>query len=183
MVHGVEPLFPFDLAEATYMVPKQDTMTTPELIALRARQLRKRPEDLDAIKERVLKSRYASVRQFEEKFANTIHNYDLRPGDLVLVRNSRVEMSLDRKSKPRWFGPLIIVRKTAGQSYIFAELDGSVSQTRYAAFRLIPYYSRSRLSISLDEFLHFPTNTHEPDDIPEPPMTGLPASVGSVDEE
>ena len=40
MVHGVEPLFPFDLAEATYLSPSIDApMTTEELIARRAIQL------------------------------------------------------------------------------------------------------------------------------------------------
>jgi len=50
IAHGVEPLFPFDLAEATYMCPPQDAPTAPDdLIALRARQLQKRPEDLATI--------------------------------------------------------------------------------------------------------------------------------------
>jgi hypothetical protein len=39
IAHGVEPLLPFDLAEATYMVPLQSAMSTTELIALRAHQL------------------------------------------------------------------------------------------------------------------------------------------------
>jgi hypothetical protein len=39
IAHGVEPLLPFDLAEATYMVPPQSAMSTTELIALRACQL------------------------------------------------------------------------------------------------------------------------------------------------
>jgi hypothetical protein len=37
IVHVVEPLLPFDLTEATYMVPPQSAMSTTELIALRAR--------------------------------------------------------------------------------------------------------------------------------------------------
>jgi hypothetical protein len=41
IAHGVEPLLPFDLAEATYMVLPQSTMSTTELIALRAQQLQK----------------------------------------------------------------------------------------------------------------------------------------------
>jgi hypothetical protein len=32
IAHGVEPLLPFDLAEATYMVPPQSAMSTTELI-------------------------------------------------------------------------------------------------------------------------------------------------------
>jgi hypothetical protein len=34
IAHGVKPLRPFDLAEATYMVPLQSAMSTTELIAL-----------------------------------------------------------------------------------------------------------------------------------------------------
>jgi hypothetical protein len=41
IVHGVEPLLLFDLAEATYMVLPQSAMSTTELIALQARQLQK----------------------------------------------------------------------------------------------------------------------------------------------
>jgi hypothetical protein len=43
IAHGVKPFLPFDLAEATYMVPLQSAMSTTELIALQARQLQKRP--------------------------------------------------------------------------------------------------------------------------------------------
>jgi hypothetical protein len=42
IVHGIEPLFPFDLAEATYMLPTQNgPISTIDLLALRARQLEK----------------------------------------------------------------------------------------------------------------------------------------------
>ena len=53
MVHGVEPLFPFDLSEATFLVPVPDTddITTPTLIAWQARQLQKHQEDIDTIRE------------------------------------------------------------------------------------------------------------------------------------
>jgi hypothetical protein len=34
IAHGVEPLLPFDLAEATYMVPLQSAMSTTRLIVL-----------------------------------------------------------------------------------------------------------------------------------------------------
>lgn len=66
------------------------------------------------------------------------------PGALVLVRNSRVEKELDQKMKPRYLGPMVVVRHTFGGSYILAELDGLVSKMRYAAFHLIPYYLHKR---------------------------------------
>jgi hypothetical protein len=100
IVHGVEPLLPFDLAEATYMVPLQSAMSTTELIALRARELQKRPEGLDTIWDHVIKAHFTSIRQFKKKHANTIRTYQFAPGNLVLVRISRIEASLDRKTKP-----------------------------------------------------------------------------------
>ena len=48
IAHGVEPLLPFDLAEATDLAPKMDqVMSTEELIAQRAKMLQKRPQDLE----------------------------------------------------------------------------------------------------------------------------------------
>jgi hypothetical protein len=38
---------------------------------------------------------------------------------------------------------MIVLRKTLGCSYLLAELDGSVSKLRYAAFHLIPYHPRT----------------------------------------
>jgi hypothetical protein len=41
MVHGIEPLFPFDLTEATFLVPIPDTdrISTSALLAFHAQQL------------------------------------------------------------------------------------------------------------------------------------------------
>jgi hypothetical protein len=41
MVHGIEPLFPFDLAEATFLVliPDTDRISTSTLLAFRTCQL------------------------------------------------------------------------------------------------------------------------------------------------
>ena len=47
MAHSVHPLLPFNISEATYLAPPQDLgMLTEELVALRAQQLAKRPEDI-----------------------------------------------------------------------------------------------------------------------------------------
>ncbi|KIJ07502.1 hypothetical protein PAXINDRAFT_33858, partial [Paxillus involutus ATCC 200175] len=135
MVHGVELLFPFDLAEATYLVPLPDA----DPFSTTARQLQKRQVDLDGIRSKVLKSRFASIKQFEETFKNRIKVYDFSPGSLVLVRNSRVEKELNQKTKPRYTGPMVVLCRTTGGSYLLAELDGSVSKLRFAAFHLLPY--------------------------------------------
>ena len=141
MAYGVEPLLLFDLVEATFLVPiETPAMSTMELIAHRVRQLQKCAEDLARIHDRVLQARYASVKHFLERFRHTVQDFDFAPGVLVLVRNSRVAKELDQKTKPRYLGPMVIVRRTYGGSYILAELDGTVSKIRYAAFRLLPYH-------------------------------------------
>ncbi|KIJ06529.1 hypothetical protein PAXINDRAFT_91864 [Paxillus involutus ATCC 200175] len=157
MAHGVKPLFPFDLAQATFLVPppESDSLDTTALITFRARQLQKRREDIDAIREKVLKSRFQSIKQFEQTFKNHIKDYNFAPGSLVLVRNTRVEKELNRKTKPRYLGPMLVVRRTKGGSYMLAELDGSISKLRYAAFRLLPYHARSRISVPVTSIVGF----------------------------
>ena len=150
MVHGVHPLLPFDIVEATYLVPKQDFgISTEELIATRARQLSKRPDDLDNMQAIVTRTRRQNLRRFEQQHRSRIVDFDFQPGSLVLVRNTRVEESLNRKTKPRYLGPMVVLRKTIGTSYVVSELDGSESLLRVAGFRLVPYLSRTRTTVPL----------------------------------
>ena len=160
MAHGVEPLLPFDLAEGTFMTEALDApLSTTELIATRARALLRRPADLQLVHERVLKARLTSAAAFSAKYENTITEQVFDTGALVMVRNSRVHADLNRKTKPRYLGPMVVVRRTQGGSYILSELDGSVSALRYAAFRLVPYYPRSHISIPVTQLVSY-TDEH-----------------------
>ena len=166
MAHGVHPILPFDIIESTYLSPPQDSgMTTEDLIALRACQLEKRPEQLEEMRAVVTKSRVRNLEQFEKKHLSRIVDFDFKPGALVLVRNTRVEDSLNRKTKPRYLGPMVVVRKTPGTSYIVAELDGSQSNVRVAGFRLIPYFPRTTGSYPVAE--EFDGNNDKSWDDPE----------------
>jgi hypothetical protein len=148
MAHGIEPILPFDITLATFLVPDiARPLSTVDLLAIRTRQLQKRPDDLEAIHDQIVKSRFDSVRQFERTYENTIRDYNFLPGALVLVRNSSIETDLGRKSKPRYVGPMIVVRRSTNGAYRLAELDGAVSKLRFAAFRIVPYHARSRTSI------------------------------------
>jgi hypothetical protein len=121
MAHGTEPLLPFDLTLATFLVPDLiKPMPTEDLIATQACQLLKRDDDLDRIHDSILKARFASVRQFERQFENTISSYNFKPGNLVLVQNSASESDLGRKTKPRYLGPMVVIRHSRTSCYDFS---------------------------------------------------------------
>jgi hypothetical protein len=75
MMHGVESIFLFNLAEATFLVPleRRGALTTTELIAWCVRQLQKCTEDLEAIRERVVAACFTSIREFERRFRTTFN--------------------------------------------------------------------------------------------------------------
>jgi hypothetical protein len=149
MAHGIEPLFPFNLTEATCLVPIPDTyrISTSTLLAFHTCQLQKRIEDLESIKECVLKSHFASIKKFEAVFKSRIKDYDFQPGSLVLAQNSRIEKELNRKMKLRYMGPMVVLRQMTSGSYMLAELDGVVSNLRFATFHLVPYHARTNFTI------------------------------------
>jgi hypothetical protein len=151
--HGYPPLLPIDALHLTFAWDAKP-MTTEELTLARLRMMEKRPEDEALILERVARSRWRNKERFEREHAHTLFRGDVAPGTLVLVRNTAIEKDLDRKHKPRWLGPLVVVeRRSQSGSYVLAELDGTVLATRFAAFRIIPYHQREGLTFRLDEFL------------------------------
>jgi hypothetical protein len=90
----------------------------------------------------IAKSRFRSKEYFEKHFKRRIKTQTFSPGDLVLVRNNRVEDELNKKTKPRYLGPYEVVQQTKGGSYVLKELDGTVSRRGVAAFRLTGSYPR-----------------------------------------
>jgi hypothetical protein len=157
IAHGTEPLFPFDLSEATFMAPSPSGMlSTADLIAQRAIYLQKRPEELERIRQKLHKARIGSAKDYEDRVKASMRDFKFDPGSLVLVRNSKFDNSIGSKAKPRYHGPLVVVRRTQGGSYILAELDGSVSKLRHAAYRLFPYTPRSTVRVPVTSITRMP---------------------------
>ena len=99
-----------DIAEATYLCPLLTSeVSTQELLVYRARQLQKWPDDLNCIHGKVYKTCLDTVRRFEERFRNSIKDFKFMKGDLVLVRNNKINMELDRKMKPQYIGPMVVI--------------------------------------------------------------------------
>ena len=142
-VTGTHPIMPLDIAEATYLLPTANKMiSTTELITQRAIALQKRPEQISRLRSKVYASRVRAAELYEEHHAHTTKAFDFKPGRLVLMRNTAIEKSLNRKMRARYLGPLVVISRNRGGAYIVAELDGAVHDRPIAAFRLIPYLAR-----------------------------------------
>jgi hypothetical protein len=145
LLHATDPLLPLDIAEATFLVEDfKSGMSTEDLLELRARQLAKHPEDVERAAEILHKSRFSSKKQFEERFIKRLARELHKPGDLVLMRNSKIEMSHNRKAFQRYLGPYEIEERTMKNNYRLKELDGTklTGIGTVARFRILPYISR-----------------------------------------
>jgi len=152
--HGVEPLLPFDIMEATFLTAKfSNQLSTASLLAICARMLQKHNEDLAKIHDCVLAAHYTSTREFERKNINCIVDYDFKTGELILVLNKKIEPNIGRKCKPHYFGPMVVVTQLQNGAYILLEVDGAISHLKFVVFCFILYQAQSRKCLEITEFV------------------------------
>jgi hypothetical protein len=145
---GSHPLLPLDIAEATYLQPPPHSiLSSTDLITRRTITLQKRSTNLEQLYSKVYTARLEAVKRFELVHQRTIRDYNFVKGDLVLMRNTQIEKSLNRKMRPRYLGPLIIIDRNYGGAYVLCELDGSVLHRPVAAFRILPYLARKSIPL------------------------------------
>jgi hypothetical protein len=81
MAHSIEPILPFNITFATFLVPDlTKPLSTADLITTQACQLKKYKDDLAAIQDNILKSRITSIQQSKCQYENTIQDFNFKPG-------------------------------------------------------------------------------------------------------
>jgi len=148
MLTGAHPILPLDAKEATWLVdPPIGVMSEEEMIGMRARALAKHRIHVEEMRSRIDQDKLKRLQTYEKDFEAVIKDYKFQPGDLVLMRNTAIEKSLDKKMKARYNGPMIVVRIAKRGAYILAEMTGAVLQHKVAKFRVVPYYARRKIDI------------------------------------
>jgi hypothetical protein len=125
-------------------------MSTTDLISRCAIALQKCSADVNQLYSKVYQARLKAARRFEQDHLRTLKDFDFQRGSLVLMRNTQIEKSLNKKMCARYIGPLIVVSRNYGGAYILAELDGTVLHRPIAAFRLLPYFARKVIPLPPD---------------------------------
>ena len=112
-----------------------------ELLALRARQLERRPVDIKKVAEAQWKSREANRHCFH---INPLHrsegeNHELRSRDMVLLHDTKLDMSHSHMLSHWWSGPYRIAdatKKGDRGTYRLVELDGTVLKGYFSGDRV-----------------------------------------------
>jgi len=117
-----------------------------ELIGLRALALAKYAEYVKEMRQRISREKIQRMLQLENDLQHKIKEFNLKPKSLVLIKNLAIELLVDRKIKPRYLGPMVMIRCLRGGAFILAELDRAIWQNKVAAFRVIPYLARKEIS-------------------------------------
>ena len=145
---GTYPLLPFDIIEANYLLPPPDSLLlSTDLITCCAIALQKHTEDLTVLHDHVLTVCNCVAVCFECKHSTTIHNFEFKPGALVLIQNTAIEKLLNHKMHLHYNGPVIIDSRNHGSVYIICELDSTLAQSPVAAFCILPYFAHDHIDI------------------------------------
>ena len=95
-VTGAHPVFPLDIVEATWLVePPKKPLSRDELLAYRATALMKHQDYVLELCGKIIEKKKRRVLEMERNFKNSIKDYKFDPGDLVLIRSTEIESSLN----------------------------------------------------------------------------------------
>jgi hypothetical protein len=147
---GSEPVLPIELEIPTWRIlPWQEVHTTEDLLAMRARQLQRRDEDMDEARDLLERMRKQGKEYFDSE--HSVADKEINKDDLVLLHDTQHEndRSTNRKLKYRWRGPFRVkeVNQDKG-TYLLQELDGTDLAGTFAGNRIKKFHQRQSLETS-----------------------------------
>jgi hypothetical protein len=80
-----------------------------DLISCCAITLQKQPANVNALYSTVYQAWLKAAHRFEQQHLRTLKDFNFQCSSLVLMRNTQIEKSLNKKMCARYIGPLIVV--------------------------------------------------------------------------
>ncbi|KNZ72403.1 hypothetical protein J132_03495 [Termitomyces sp. J132] len=68
------------------------------------------------------------------------------------MRNTRIKVMHNKKMKPRYLGPLVVISHNHRGAYIVCKLDCSILHHPVATFCLVPYFAREHITVPSNAF-------------------------------
>lgn len=137
LMFGQKPVMPIEEVVPTWNVlPWEDDLSREDLLALRIRQLERKPEDIEVAIKRLKEAREKNKERFDRK--HRLRPKAIQEGDWVLVYDSSLDNqhSTSKKFAKRWFGPYVVKIVHDNATYSLRELDGTELKLPVAGKRI-----------------------------------------------
>ena len=138
---------PIELEIPTWQIlPWNEVYSTADLLAMRARQLQRRDEDLEEATLHLQRMRLKGKERHDDKHDICVE--ELTVGQVVLLHDTRREKDMSRKLAFKWLGPYRISNAVKDKgTYMLEELDGLQLAGTFAGDRLKKFHPRQRLQL------------------------------------
>ncbi|KAI9336471.1 hypothetical protein DFJ73DRAFT_629163 [Zopfochytrium polystomum] len=116
-------------------------MTTADLLAHRITMLDRSEELVELARRRISEARVRRAEQFNREHRMRPSTEAIEEGDLVIVRDSKLDNVIGGKLSWRYFGPFWVT-EVGPNAYYLAEMDGSVLRRPIQGSRVKLYRKR-----------------------------------------
>ena len=126
LMYGQKPVMPIDKTITSWVaITWENKMGHEELLAVRIRQLERRPEDVEHVRKIMEVARVKNKIWFDT--THRLRPKKIEEADWVLVYDNSLDNQhkTTRKFARRWFGPYVVTSGNDNATYHLVELDGS----------------------------------------------------------